>query len=146
TRLHEEDPFTAIWTHVADTRVVVERSRFEVDVNRPRASAVYVVPDQAWGLELWRRPPPPEVVAASLAEYDRFYAEMEALLARLVAQHGGFVVYDIHSYNHRRRGPFAEPASPSDNPEVNLGTANLDRARWAPVVEAFLTAIRRASL
>jgi N-formylglutamate deformylase len=146
TRLHEEDPFTAVWTHVAPTRVVVERSRFEVDVNRPREEAVYLVPEQAWGLKPWRQPLPEAVIAASLAAYDRFYARLEALLADLTERHGGFVVYDIHSYNHRRGGPLGEEAPPADNPQVNLGTGNLDRERWAPVIETFLTAIRRATL
>ena len=146
TRLHEEDPFTAVWTYVADNRVVVDRSRFEVDVNRPREGAIYLLPDQAWGIQPWRRPPPDEVVTVSLAEYDRFYERMEELLADLVARHGGFVVYDIHSYNHRRGGPAGDEAPPSQNPQINLGTANLDRERWTPVIEAFLTAIRGATL
>src|SRR5687768_7825373 len=49
-RLREEDPFTAAWTTVAPTRVVVHRSRFEVDMNRPRAGSVYRTPEEAWGL------------------------------------------------------------------------------------------------
>lgn len=40
-RLNEEDPFTGPFTAVAPTRIVVERSRFEVDLNRPRENAVY---------------------------------------------------------------------------------------------------------
>lgn len=145
-RLREEDPFTAVWTRVADNRVVVDRSRFEVDVNRPRDGAVYLVPDQAWGITVWRRPLPPQVVAASLAAYDRFYARMTELLTRQCERHGGFVVYDIHSYNHRRGGPEADPAPPSQNPQINLGTGHVDRARWRPVIEAFLGSVRGARL
>lgn len=145
-RLREEDPFTAVWTHVSDTRVVVERSRFEVDVNRPRDGAVYLRPEQAWGAELWRRTPPAHVIRSSLAAYDGFYREMHALLSRLRDEHGGFVVYDIHSYNHRRGGPTADIEPPSQNPAINLGTGNLDRARWAPVIEAFLDAIRETTV
>ena len=40
-RLREEDPYTDAWTAVAPTRVVVHRSRFEIDLNRPRDKAVY---------------------------------------------------------------------------------------------------------
>lgn len=137
TRLREEDPFTDRLL-VAGTRVTVHRSRFEVDLNRPRDEAVYRTPDDAWGLQVWRRPPPPEVVARSLEIYDSFYAALAARLDRL-AERGPFAVLDIHSYNHRRDGA---PAPPGENPEVNLGTGSLDRARWAHVVDAFVDEMR----
>lgn len=141
-RLREEDPFTGPWTEVGDHRVVVHRSRFEVDQNRPRDGAVYLAPDQAWGLEVWRRRPPGEVVARSLALYDRFHDELGALFGDLADRHGRFVVFDLHSYNHRRGGPEAEPEDPRVNPEVNVGTGSLDRERWAPVVDRFLAELR----
>ena len=50
TRLREEDPFTGLWTKIAPTQVIGTRSRFEVDLNRPRETAVYRVPEDAWGL------------------------------------------------------------------------------------------------
>ncbi len=49
-RLREEDPFTGIWTTIVGSRMVCSRSRFEVDLNRPRATAVYKKPEDAWGL------------------------------------------------------------------------------------------------
>lgn len=137
-RRREEDPFTAAWTAVGDHRVVAHRSRFEVDLNRPPEGAVYRTPEQAWGLEVWRRAPPAEVVERSMAIHRRFYARMGDLLARLAEEHGRFVVYDLHSYNHRRGGPDAPPDDAEDNPQVNLGTGSLDRARWASLVDRFL--------
>lgn len=137
-RRREEDPLTAAWTAIGDHRVIAHRSRFEVDLNRPPEGAVYRTPEQAWGLEVWRRPPPAEVVERSMAVHRRFYARMGDLFARLAAEHGRFVVYDLHSYNHRRGGPDAPPDDPAANPEVNLGTGSLDRARWAPLVDRFL--------
>jgi len=53
-----------------------------------------------------------------------------------------FVVFDPHTYNHRRLGPQALPADPRYNPEVNLGTGTLDRNRWEPVVSVFLAISR----
>ena len=140
-RLREEDPFTGEWTTVAGTRVVARRSRFEVDLNRPREKAVYRQPEDAWGLNLWREPLTPEMVDRSLALYDSFYAELKPLLQKKVESHGRFVVFDLHSYNHRRGGPEAPPAAPRENPEVNVGTGNMDRRSWAPVVDAFLSAL-----
>ena len=54
-----------------------------------------------------------------------------------------FVVFDLHSYNHRRDGPDASPADPAANPEVNIGTASMDRDRWAPVVDRFISDLRQ---
>jgi len=140
SRLREEDPFTAEWTACAPARMIVHRSRFEVDVNRPRESAVYRTPEDAWGLEVWREPLSESLVEESLREYDTFYAVMTGILDAFVERRGGFVLLDLHSYNHRRGGEDAVPDDPSANPEVNLGTGTLDRVRFAPVVETFLEA------
>lgn len=141
-RRREEDPFTDLFTMVAETRVVGLRSRFEVDLNRPREGAVYRTPDDAWGLDVWNEALPDEIIEESLAGYDAFYEEMHRVLARLIDRHGFVVVYDIHSYNYRRDGPDAPPAKPAQNPEVNVGTGTMDRTRWAPVVERFIADLR----
>ena len=65
------------------------------------------------------------------------------MLDRIVALNGRFVVFDLHSYNHRRGGPDALPDDPAGNPDVNLGTGTMPRERWAPVVEAFLGVLAR---
>ncbi len=139
-RLREEDPHT--WRFVPDgiAAVVGERSRFEVDLNRPRERAVYLSPEDAWGLDVWARPPGEDVVRGSLEVYDAFYAELRALLDERAA-HGPFVLLDLHSYNHRRSGALAPPDDPAANPEVNLGTGTLDAVRWRRVAEAFVSAM-----
>ena len=141
-RLREEDPFTDRWTSVAPLRVVGTVSRFELDLNRPREQAVYRVPDDAWGLEVWREPLPDDVVERSLARYDAFHAAVGALFDAVHERHGPFVVLDLHSYNHRRDGANAPPADAEANPEVNLGTSTLDRARFGRVVDRFAEALR----
>lgn len=142
-RLREEDPYTDRLATVADARVVCGWSRFAVDVNRPRERAVYRTPEEAWGLDVWTGPegPPHEVRRRSLEAYDRFYERAEAFFRRIEAARGPFVVLDVHSYNHRREGQEAAPADPSGNPEVNLGTGSLDRARWGGVAEAFVASM-----
>jgi len=115
TRLREEDPFTAEWTQVAPTRIVGTHSRFEVDLNRPREQAIYRVPADAWGLQVWRDDPPEEVLRRSLAAYDAFYAAMHELFTELTNAHGKFVAYDLHSYNHRRNGSGGLAADPAGN-------------------------------
>ncbi len=115
------------------------RSRFEVDLNRPREIAVYRTPDDAWGLRVWRDSIPEDQVQLSLDEYDDFYEALGLLYGELAEHHNRFVVYDLHSYNHRRNGPSGALADPAFNPQVNVGTGTMsDRRRWAPVIDRFI--------
>jgi N-formylglutamate amidohydrolase len=139
-RRYEEDPYTGTWTSIAPTRIVARRSRFELDLNRPRGKAVYLVPADAWGLDVWSGPLNEQIVERSLQMYDDFYAHLRLLLERLVARHGRVVVFDLHSYNHIREG--GAHADPAQNPEVNPGTRTMQRTYWAPVVERWLAEMR----
>lgn len=141
-RLREEDPYTGRMTDFADTRVIVQRSRFEVDLNRARDKAVYLSPEDAWGLQVWRELPPLPMLEKSLREYDTFHMEMRSLLQELVDGFGRFVVYDVHTYNHRRSGANEPPEDPEKNPEVNIGTGWMERGRWASLVDRFITDLR----
>jgi N-formylglutamate amidohydrolase len=141
-RRYEEDPHTGAWTSIAPTRIISLRSRFEFDLNRPREKAVYLSPDDCWGLNVWKSPPSSAIVARSLTAYDEFYAHLRWLLERLVARHRQVVVFDLHSYNHLRDGTDSHGADPAENPEVNLGTGSLDRPRWARLVERWLAEMR----
>jgi N-formylglutamate amidohydrolase len=141
-RLYEEDPHTGDWTNIAPTRIVARRSRFELDLNRPRDKAVYVTPADAWGLTVWKCEPAAAMVNRSLQAYDDFYDHLRHLLQRLVEDHARVVVFDIHSYNHVREGAGSNAAEQLENPEINLGTGTMARAIWAPVVENWLAAMR----
>src|SRR5690606_18133706 len=72
-RLREEDPFTEFTIRDIPNRVVFHRSRFEIDLNRARDGAVYLTPEQAWGLDVWRKPPEGDVLARSLHVHDAYY-------------------------------------------------------------------------
>jgi N-formylglutamate deformylase len=137
-RLREEDPNTGIWTTIVTTQLVVNRSRFEVDLNRPRDKAVYRSPEDAWGLQLWKREPPADLIERSLVEYDEFYTQAHRIFSEMERRFGHFVVLDLHSYNHRRRGAGEPPDAAAENPEINVGTGTLDRDRWAPLIERFI--------
>ena len=141
-RLQEEDPYTGAWTAMAPTRIVVHRSRFEVDLNRPREKAVYLHPEDAWGLHVWRKTLPGEDLERSLGMYDAFYREIGALLRDLIGRYGRVVVFDLHSYNHLRAGANGPPAPSAANPTINLGTSTIDLGRWGGVVERFEQALR----
>ena len=142
TRLHEEDPYTGQLTEIVATRLVAGRSRFEVDLNRPRDKAVYRVCEDAWGLEVWRDGCPDAIAQRSLGEYDDFYTVLERVLRDRVRRYGRFVVLDLHSYNHRRSGPEGPAAPPEENPEINVGTETVDKARWGALVARFTAELR----
>lgn len=141
-RLREEDPFTGEWTKIAPTRIIGQRSRFEIDLNRPREKAVYIKPEDAWGLKVWHKKPTQDMIEQSLHEYDAFYAEVHRVLNERARRFGRFFVFDLHTYNYRREGPDGVPAHPELNPEVNIGTGTMERERWAPIVDRFITDLR----
>jgi len=141
-RLREEDPFTEYFIRDVSNRVVVHRSRFEVDINRSAGQAVYLKPEQCWGLNVWREPPSSLLVETSLAMHRQFYAMLATMLSGVEATYGRFVVLDIHSYNHRRDGAAGLPTDPSLAPEVNIGTFSMPRRRWQHVLEPVMQAMR----
>lgn len=141
TRLREEDPFTDRLGAGVGSGLVMNRSRFEVDVNRPRATSVYQTPDECWGLDVWRDGRLPDDIAERSREvHDAWFAELGRRLDVLAAR-GPFVVFDIHSYNHYRDGQDEPPAPQDGNPDINVGTGSLDREPWIPVVDAFMEAM-----
>jgi N-formylglutamate deformylase len=144
-RGREEDLHTDRFTLVAPSRIVVNRSRFEVDVNRPRDGAVYRDPGDAWGLDLWREPWPDDVTARSLDAYDRFYRMLDRIVQTRISSGTRFLVLDIHSYNHRRAGPNAPPEDGADYPDLNVGTGSVDQGRWGTLVHDFISGFRSAS-
>jgi N-formylglutamate amidohydrolase len=143
-RLREEDPFTDQIAEAAASRVVVFRSRFEVDLNRRREDAVYRAPEACWGLEVWDEDLPTPLVERSLAIHDDFYADLGRHLDQLAAR-GQFVVFDVHSYNHRRESTDAPPSPQAGHPDLNVGTRWVDR-QWRPVLDVVETAFRRVEI
>jgi N-formylglutamate amidohydrolase len=132
-REKEEDPYTAELTSISDNSLNVFTSRFEVDINRPREKSVYQKPDDAWGYTLYNQEIPAEMVKSSLQYYDEFYKYIHRAFKDQLAKHPWLIVYDLHSYNHRRGG-IDNYEDPEDNPEINLGTGNIDLDRWGGVV------------
>lgn len=134
-RMREEDPCTEYFTDIAKSQLIVDTSRFEVDVNRPRTSAIYLTAEQSWGLRVWKENLPEHAREQSLEEYDAFYARLKSTINRFIDQWGFIVIYDIHSYNFRRG---KKEAGPKENPEINLGTASMDKIYWKAVIDHFM--------
>ena len=141
-RLREEDPFTGQAIVDVPTHVVVHRSRFEIDLNRDLDNAIYLTPEQSWGLSCWREAPDAVAVEHSRRMHRAYYAMLGSLLDEVVATHGRFVLLDVHSYNHRRDGADAAPTPQADAPDINIGTFSMPRAQWAFLLDPLMEAMR----
>lgn len=141
-RLREEDPYTAQAITDVPTHVIPHRSRFEIDLNRAEDDAVYLTPEQSWGLQVWQQPPSAAVVAGSRRIHRAFYTMFGQLLDDVAGSHGRVVVLDVHSYNHRRNGPRAQPMPQSDAPDINIGSHSMPRAQWAFLIDPLIEAMR----
>ena len=142
-RLREEDPFTGQAVVDVPTNIIVHRSRFEFDLNRAAYSAVYTTPEQSWGLEVWREAPDEALVSGSLAIHASYYRMLGSLLDEIVADHGRFVLIDVHSYNHRRDGPDGDCTPQDEAPDINIGTFSMPRDDWSFLLDPLMEEMRR---
>lgn len=133
-RLREEDPFTDEAAACFPNHILLHSSRFEVDLNRIRDKAVYLRPEDCWGLPIYRDKLPPHHIATLYTDYDQWYAHLDFCVKRMLKQHPFIVVLDLHSYNHRRGGPSAPPDPQIDNPDIIIGRSNMS-ARYHKRVE-----------
>jgi hypothetical protein len=141
-RLREEDPFTGQAVRDVATNIVVHCSRFEFDLNRGVGGAVYEMPDQAWGLEVWKGRPGKALVSRSLDIHASYYRMLGALLDDIAAEQERFVLIDVHSYNHMRDGPDGAPTDPAKAPDINIGTFSMPRDEWAFLIDPLMEAMR----
>ncbi|MBF0678837.1 MAG: N-formylglutamate amidohydrolase [Devosia sp.] len=141
-RLREEDPFTARFIADIDNRISVHRSRFELDLNRALAEAIYLRPEQAWGLKVYETSPDAVQLDRLARQHASYYAMLKSTLVDIEAEHGAFVLLDMHSYNHRRGGADAPATDPAKAPDINIGTFSMDRARWAHILDPFMECLR----
>lgn len=123
-RYFEEDPYTGEFINNMPITVIGRDSRYEYDLNRGPDTAIY---EEAWGKVVWNTPLSEEQKAESLEKHNRFYRVMRALYNRVLKKHGGCLVYDIHSYNYKRKG--------DDAPAFNIGTEQLDTETYGEVID-----------
>ena len=143
-RLREEDPYTASISELPVNRLVVGTSRFQLDVNRKEEDAVYLRPEQAWGLTVWKDTLPSTVLEQLYEDYRDFYRQIDRYIQQTIEQHGFFIVFDVHTYNAQRISE-EEPMDKHANPQINLGT-QYNQERWRPVVDRFVESVRNQQL
>lgn len=132
-RFREEDPYTGFIANQATTLVTVKASRFMLDFNRSIEKSIYLKPEDAWGLNVWKKDLPENIINKLRSYYVDFYQDIEQLIKEKIDKYGFFFILDIHSYNHKRDHA-TETAPIEHNPEVNLGTA-YNHPTWSPVLK-----------
>ena len=134
-RLREEDPHTGEMAALFPNHIILQTSRFAIDLNRPLEKAVYLEPADCWGLPVRARPLADDLLASLREDYASWYKLLRYHVERLLARHPFLVVLDLHSYNHRRGGPLAEPDPQATNPDIIIGRSNL-RQHHYPAAQA----------
>ncbi|MDW7690514.1 flavohemoglobin expression-modulating QEGLA motif protein [Flammeovirgaceae bacterium SG7u.111] len=129
-RWYEEDPHTSDF--IKDLPIVMEGldSRYEYDLNREPAQAIY---DTAWGKTVWKNAITPQQREVSLQKHEGFYKVLETLVQKIETKFGACLVFDIHSYNHKRWN--------RDTPLFNLGTVNVDNVRFGKVISKWVSSL-----
>ena len=125
-RWYEEDPCTKKMVKSHPIVIAGLDSRFEYDLNRDPESAIY---DDAWGKKLWKAPLSEKERKQSLEKHSAFYNVLHTLLQHIEKIHGKAIVFDMHSYNWKRWD--------REVPTWNLGTSNVDSARFGSVIESW---------
>jgi len=134
-RWFEEDPCTKEMVQSHPIVIAGCDSRFEYDLNRPPEVAIY---EDAWGKQLWRNPLPQDQKQRSLDKHNAFYKVVHALVDKLEQKFGVAVVYDMHSYNWWRWD--------REVPVINLGTKNVDNARFGLEIESWRKSLSQIEL
>jgi len=141
-RLREEDPLTDYFLGVGDGICRANRSRFEVDLNRPREKAISTNPEDQWGLKIWSSDLPDAQIEKSRRLHDQFYRMMQDHCDAMIERFGRILVLDIHSYNHRRDGDGADPAPLMENPDIDLGATTMDHDIYGELLVHFAERLR----
>lgn len=143
-RLREEDPYTALIAELPINQFVVGTSRFQLDLNRSLEQSVYLHPDQAWGLTVWKDNLPSTFLENLYKKHKDIYQIIERHIQSTIQKYGFFVVLDVHSYNAKRQSP-TEDIDIAANPQINLGTYYND-SKWRTLIDSFITAINGQTL
>jgi uncharacterized protein (TIGR02421 family) len=125
-RRYEEDPYTD--EMIASFPVTLQGldSRYRYDLNRAPDQCIY---KEAWNKKVWKKELSRAERDESLERHASYYRVLGTLLTELQKQFGQCIIYDVHTYNYKRRE--------EDCPLFNIGTHFVDKNRYEPVLAHF---------
>ncbi|WP_299808499.1 flavohemoglobin expression-modulating QEGLA motif protein [uncultured Shewanella sp.] len=121
-RLYAEAPYTADMLSSFPIVLIGNDSRFEYDLNRPKAHSTNYK-------TAWKKPLTTKQRNESHAKHQSFYNVLSALVTRLEKQFKNSIVFDVHSYNYQK--------IEGDTPTFNIGTSQIDIERWGTTCQSF---------
>ena len=117
-----EAPYTADMLSSFPIVLTGNDSRFEYDLNRPKAHSTHYK-------TAWTKPLTTKQRNESHAKHQSFYNVLSALVARLEKQFKNSIVFDVHSFNYQQ--------IEADTPTFNIGTSQIDIERWGTACQNF---------
>lgn len=135
-RAREEDLYTDRFVEDFPLVLLARDSRFEYDLNWEEAHCIYDYHKKKWGLQVWKRPLSNREINVTVEKYREFHSLMDLIVENVVSRFGSAILFDIHSFRYQRDN--IVHWWEDNKPEINLGTRYINRAFFAPQVEAFL--------
>lgn len=134
-RWYEEDPYTGTFISSMPITLIGKDSRYEYDLNRPPSDAIY---DTAWGEKVWKTNLSTKEKQTSLLKHHNFYKVVHALIQKIEETFNGCVVYDIHSYNHKRWD--------REVPLFNIGTERVNKEKFDRQINQWLEELSKIEI
>lgn len=134
-RWYEEDPETLNFISSLPIVIAGMDSRYEYDLNRPEETAIY---DEAWGKKVWKKTLTQDEKNVSINKHRNFYKIVSTLISKLELKFNSVVVFDIHSYNHKRYE--------KETPVFNLGTENINQKQYRKYINYWLRELHKINL
>jgi uncharacterized protein (TIGR02421 family) len=135
-RYFEEDPHTDAMIVSQPITLIGMDSRFEYDLNRPKALSTYY--KSAWSKKVWKKALSDTQRKISHHKHEKFYLLYEALISKLESKFRHVIVFDMHSYNYQRIN--------ISSPVFNIGSTQIDMERWGEVVNRFASELKKISV
>lgn len=132
-RWYEEDPHTADFIASMPITLVAHDSRYEYELNRK-----HPVYDEAWGKKVWKKPLSKKELRLSTQKHKNYYKVTHTLIEKLESDFGASLVYDVHSYNHKRWDRKV--------PVFNIGAEKLDTKKYAKYIENWKSELEKIEL
>jgi hypothetical protein len=140
----EEDPGTEKFIQDFPIQIIALDSRFEYDLNRAKDRAVYLTPEMAWGLTVWKRPLTEAAINISLAKHHEFHHLMDIVTDFLAQQHDQSFIFDVHSYCYQREERL--PWYVDKKPVINLGTEAINHNVFGDSIKNIINYLSQISV
>ena len=113
--------------------LVAHDSRYEYELNRK-----HPVYDEAWGKKVWKKPLSKKELRISTQKHKNYYKVTHTLIEKLESDFGASLVYDVHSYNHKRWDRKV--------PVFNIGAEKIDNKKYAKYIENWKSELENIEL